>query len=133
MKNKDTTPKNKSEDNKDFPGYPIYPPSEDIYNQNKEESEIDPEDTSKVKPSSTNEGKSNIKDFNEDKSENTGYTCVKWLCDYILDNNINYHILNVFIHTQNPIGAKNIKCYFENFNNLYWKKQRFIRILKDQI
>lgn len=68
MKNKDTTPKNKSEDNKDFPGYPIYPPSEDIYNQNKEESEIDPEDTSKVKPSSTNEGKSNIKDFNEDKS-----------------------------------------------------------------
>lgn len=63
-----------------------------------------------------------IQDFNEDKSENTGYTCVKWLCDYILDNNINYHILNVFIHTQNPIGAKNIKCYFENFNNLYRQK-----------
>jgi hypothetical protein len=70
MKNKEVTSKNKSKDisDKDFPDYPIYPPSEDIYNQNKQESEIDPEDTSKVKPSISNEGKSNIKDFNEDKS-----------------------------------------------------------------
>ena len=33
----------------DFPGYPLYPANEDIYNQYKKESEIDPEDISKHK------------------------------------------------------------------------------------
>lgn len=53
-----------------FPGYPTYPASEDIYNKAKEEAEIDPEDVSKTKPSHANDGKRNVKNFNEDKSGN---------------------------------------------------------------
>jgi len=54
--------------NKVYPGYPTYPPSEDIYNQDKEETEIDPEDTSKEKATHANDGKFNEKTFNQDKS-----------------------------------------------------------------
>ena len=54
--------------NKTFPDYPTYPASEDIYNNDKEETEIDPEDISKTKPSHDNDGKYNEKDFNHDKS-----------------------------------------------------------------
>lgn len=32
-----------------LPGYPTYPDDEDIYNQEKEEKEIDPEETTKLK------------------------------------------------------------------------------------
>ena len=53
--------------NKVYPGYPTYPPSEDIYNQDKEETEVDPEDTSKTK-SANDDGKYNEKNFNQDKS-----------------------------------------------------------------
>jgi hypothetical protein len=54
--------------NKTFPDYPTYPPSEDIYYNDKEETEIDPEDVSKTKQSHENDGKRNEKNFNEDKS-----------------------------------------------------------------
>lgn len=54
--------------NKTFPDYPTYPPSEDIYNKDKEEADIDPEDISKKKPSHADDGKFNKKNFNEDKS-----------------------------------------------------------------
>ncbi|MGV3629772.1 MAG: hypothetical protein ACO1O6_01125 [Bacteroidota bacterium] len=39
------------EENEDqeFPGYPHYPDQEDIYRQEKEEQEIDPEDPAKIK------------------------------------------------------------------------------------
>lgn len=37
------------EDQNDFPGYPLYPASEDIYNQFKKEDNIDPEDPSRLK------------------------------------------------------------------------------------
>lgn len=70
MENTNPSSKNKTASNadKDFPGYPAYPPSEDIYNKYKEETDIDPEDISKVKSSNANEGKRNEKTFNEDKS-----------------------------------------------------------------
>ena len=52
-----------------LPGYPAYPESEDIYTQNKEEKEIDPEQISNMKlyerVLSNNE-----KDFEEDESGN---------------------------------------------------------------
>jgi hypothetical protein len=50
-----------------LPGYPTYPESEDIYNQAKEEKEIDPEDISKVKENEEM-GVNNQKDFSEDFS-----------------------------------------------------------------
>ncbi len=33
----------------EFPGYPLYPRSEDIFNKSKEEQEIDPEDITQLK------------------------------------------------------------------------------------
>jgi hypothetical protein len=54
--------------NKTFPDYQIYPSSEDIYNTDKEETEIDPEEVSKTKTSNANDGKYNEKNFNQDKS-----------------------------------------------------------------
>ena len=51
-------------------GYPIYPAGDDIYNKNKEEKDINPEDTSKPKEPVENKttGKNNEKDFNDDES-----------------------------------------------------------------
>lgn len=62
--------KNNSEENKNekYPDYPTYPSSEDIYNVDKEETEIDPEDISQEKQYDKTSGKFNEKNFNEDKS-----------------------------------------------------------------
>ena len=54
--------------NRIFPDLTDYPPSEDIYNMDKKESEIDPEDISRLKVSNENDGKYNEKTFNQDKS-----------------------------------------------------------------
>ena len=50
-----------------LPGYPAYPNNEDIYNQGKEEEEIDPEEVANVKEND-DVGKNNEKDFEEDIS-----------------------------------------------------------------
>ena len=51
--------------NKKFPGYPHYPASEDIYN-NEVETNFNPEDLSKSKKSPPLPGEKNEKDFLED-------------------------------------------------------------------
>ena len=51
-----------------FPGYPIYPPSEDIYNQGKKEMDLNPENPSKKKTANKVESTSNEKTFKEDMS-----------------------------------------------------------------
>jgi hypothetical protein len=51
-----------------FSEYPVYPPSEDIYTQSKEESDIDPEHTSKLKKPCEKLGLMNEKIFEEDMS-----------------------------------------------------------------
>jgi len=51
-----------------FIGYPSYPPSEDIYAHSKEESEIDPEDISKMKTRNEKQGTMNEQDFEADMS-----------------------------------------------------------------
>ncbi|MFZ4724077.1 MAG: hypothetical protein ACOYMD_01380 [Paludibacter sp.] len=50
-----------------LPGYPSYPESEDIYNQYKEEEEINPEDISKIKENEEMT-ENNQKDFSDDFS-----------------------------------------------------------------
>jgi hypothetical protein len=60
----------KENNKKDFPDLTDYPASEDIFNVDKEETEIDPEDISQVKTYDKNPGKSNEKDFEDDKSGN---------------------------------------------------------------
>ena len=53
-----------------LPGYPVYPPGEDIFNKFKEEGNLNPENT--AAPKAPNEdsraGKNNEKDFEEDQS-----------------------------------------------------------------
>ena len=70
MKKTDNIAKDETVDksNKGYADNQIYPASEDIYNQEKQETEIDPEDISKKKPSHANDGKFNEKNFNQDKS-----------------------------------------------------------------
>jgi|JI6StandDraft_1071083.scaffolds.fasta_scaffold178727_3 hypothetical protein len=50
---------------KKFPGYPPYPPGEDIFISSVEESELDPEDISKLKQPNELPGNPNEKDFTE--------------------------------------------------------------------
>ncbi len=52
----------------DFPGYPLYPPSEDIYSRAKKEQDIDPEDISKNKTFNDEADQWNEKDFSDDLS-----------------------------------------------------------------
>lgn len=53
-----------------------------------------------------------LQDFNEDGSENTGYTCLKWLVEYCIDHDMMLPVC--FFHSMNPIGVKNMKSYYEN-------------------
>src|SRR3954466_13895591 len=43
MKNQDKDPKDRDQEKEEFPGYPHQAPGEDIYNQEIEEKDIDPE------------------------------------------------------------------------------------------
>lgn len=54
----------------DLPGYPLYPDSDDIYNRDKEETEINPEDIRSKKEINDIKGIYNEKDFAEDNSGN---------------------------------------------------------------
>ncbi len=49
-----------------FPGYPLYPPSEDIYNQGKKEMDLNPENPSKKKTPNESERALNEKTFKDD-------------------------------------------------------------------
>ena len=53
----------KSTKKENLDGYPHYPASEDIYSQQKEEKDLDPEDTSKKKTPNETEGGRNEKNF----------------------------------------------------------------------
>ena len=59
----------KLDEKNNLPGYPTYPESEDIYNQWKEEEEIDPEQVTKNQENEV-VGENNEKDFAEDFSGN---------------------------------------------------------------
>lgn len=48
-----------------FPDYPLYPPTDDIYNKEKE-TDVDPEQISKLKEQNEVSGRYNEKDFSED-------------------------------------------------------------------
>ncbi len=50
------------------PGYPLYAPSDDIYNRGKKEMDIDPNDISKNKTPNEDEGSMNEKDFDGNMS-----------------------------------------------------------------
>ena len=60
-----------------------------------------------------------LSDFDSDGNEVTGYDCVKWLCDYIQDNNLDISNLRLNFHTANPVGKENMEVYWRNFQNYY--------------
>lgn len=60
--------KNNNSEKQEFPGYPIYPSKDDIYSRDKEESDLDPEDPTKIKTPLEDDGPLNEKNFRDDKT-----------------------------------------------------------------
>jgi len=48
--------------------------------------------------------------------EGTGYECAKWLINYLLDNDLDAP--EILIHTQNTVGARNIRKLFDDYNKM---------------
>ena len=60
-----------------------------------------------------------LANFDSDGNEVTGYDSIKWLCDYIEDNNLDIANLELKFHTSNVVGKENMMCYWNNFKNHY--------------
>ena len=60
-----------------------------------------------------------IASYDDNGNEITGYTLVKWLCDYVLDNGLDIFNLTLSFHTANPVGRLNMMCYWNNFKDNY--------------
>jgi len=57
-----------------------------------------------------------IQDFNHRGVELTGYSALKEMVDYLIDNEESCHVPEqVFFHTQNPVGKANMKSYWDSF------------------
>lgn len=46
--------------------------------------------------------------------EKDGMDCIKWLCEYIMDNNIE-PLPEIHYHSMNPVGKENMKSYWSSF------------------
>ena len=46
-----------------------------------------------------------------------GYWCAKWLANYCIDNNVK--LPDVFCHSANPVGKKNIESVFSTYKKLF--------------
>lgn len=58
--------------------------------------------------------------YDKDTGEKTGYTFAKWFCDWVMDNDLELHKdFKYHVHSMNPTGAENIRCYMENFLKAY--------------
>ena len=64
-----------------------------------------------------------IASYDDNGDEVTGYTLVKWLCDYVLDNNLDISNLTLKFHTANIVGEENMMCYWRNFKDCYEEEQ----------
>ena len=60
-----------------------------------------------------------IDSYDDNGNEVTGYDCLKWLCDYILDNNLDISNLTLNFHTANVVGKDNMVSYWKNFKEHY--------------
>lgn len=58
-----------------------------------------------------------IASYDDSGNELTGYDALKFVLDYVLDNNL--EVPKICIHSANPIGAKNIESYYNNFIKFY--------------
>ena len=62
-----------------------------------------------------------IGSYDENENEVTGYAVLKWLCNYILDNELDISNLTLNFHTANPVGRENMASYWNNFKDYYTK------------
>jgi hypothetical protein len=53
--------------------------------------------------------------------EFTGYDFAKWFCNWVMDNDVCLNDFDYGVHSANPVGAENIRCYMANF-----MKDRFV-------
>lgn len=53
-------------------------------------------------------------------TEKTGYDCLKWLCYYIMGENLDIPLIK--IHTWNPTGFDNMSGFLRNFYKIYKQK-----------
>ena len=60
-----------------------------------------------------------LANFDSDGNEVSGYDCLKWLCGYIEDNNLDITNLEIRFHTANVVGRVNMETYWWNFRNYY--------------
>jgi hypothetical protein len=51
--------------------------------------------------------------------EKTGFDCAKYLVDYCIDNDL--LVPNFVVHSQNPVGNKNIEGLLQNFKKFQTK------------
>ena len=64
-----------------------------------------------------------IDSYDDNGDEVSGYDCLKWLCGYIEDNNLDISNLTLNFHTANPVGSLNMMCYWSNFKEYYEEQQ----------
>ena len=50
----------------------------------------------------------------------TGMDFAKWFCNYVMDHDIPNPGFTYHVHSMNPVGAKNIDCYMNQFIQCYW-------------
>lgn len=51
----------------------------------------------------------------------TGMDFCKWFCNHIMDNDIKKpEGFSFYVHSMNPVGAKNIQSYMDQFIRDYW-------------
>jgi hypothetical protein len=51
--------------------------------------------------------------YYSNNKEKTGYDALKWLCDYLLENN--KKLPKIHFHTSNSVGYDNMVSYLSNF------------------
>lgn len=54
-----------------------------------------------------------------DFEERTGHCCLKWMIDYIQENDLS--LPEVYVHSLNPVGGENMEKLWENFKKHYGK------------
>lgn len=45
----------------------------------------------------------------------SGYDCAKWMVEYDMEHDILSNDFDFYVHSQNPVGAENIRSYLNNY------------------
>lgn len=65
----------------------------------------------------TNYGLPDFISFDHDlghPNNRTGHDFAKWLGEYMMDEGLHFHpVFKFYVHSQNPVGAKNIQSYMD--------------------